>query len=523
MFSLKNNPHRIVLLAVGALTLVLGVLAFIVPQSLFPDPSWGFQVMRYMEHSHTFNLLPNADPENIATDYTDFLSWWSPGQYLLPYCLKTILWLNTGKAVALTVTLCSALGLSGYYMLFKKLGFSRWLAAISIAFIACQNYFILPFIYYPGGEVLLFAFGGWFLYGCFSIQKINWQAMVFLFVAGLTGFFSKSSVLWMYAAGTACIWIRLSSPQKNIRQWLINGILLGIPVLCALVTIYVFYLSKGANPSSTSGAWLLKPETITFPLASPLLSGLSLDEAFNGLIYHPDAAVLSYKWSIVIIILLTLGSLFFVNRVIKKIPHKNYALVLTVFYIAATLFFSVLYLKQANISFEGRHYRVIGMLSIPGLVYLLTRNKAGKIVLSAVWLAAFCWGMAYFSIEYNVNIHAGHGPSGLTQQSYDQATLDELHRLDASHPNGGALFVTISPELAIELKNRVFTLDVDDISPKQINQLKYAGKAGSIYMLMPSAYQNNGIAAKLSKSFINYHHFKVQPLGDDHYLYSADN
>jgi hypothetical protein len=521
MFSVKNKPYRILLLAVGVVTLLLGIAIFIVPPSLFPDPSWGFQVMRYMEQGHAFNLLPGPDPDNIAKDTADFLSWWSPGQYLLPYFFKSILWLNTGKATALTVIVCSFLGLTGYYQLFKRLGFSNWLSAISIAFIACQNYFILPFIFYPGGEILLFAFGGWFLYGCFGIKKINWQALLFLFLAGIAGFFAKSSALWMYAAGVACVWVNLSDSKKDIKHWLRNGIMLGIPVVAALAVIYIGYLSKGVNPSNAAGAWLIKPETFTFPMAAPLLSGLSIDEMVNGLIYHPDVAFLSYGTSIAILVVLALGSLYFVNSVLHSIPNKDYVLALTIFYITGILFFSYLYLKQATVSFEGRHFRIIGMLAIPGLVHFASKTKVSRIAFGVIWLAFICWEVAYFKIEYKVNSQSGHGPSGLSQQAYDQATLNELSKLDKQHPEG-ALFVLTAPDLAIELQNRVLNLGIEDMSDRDLKELKYIGKAGAIYILMPDVYQKNGIAYKISQSFTNYHHFTVKHIGNN-YLYSADN
>src|ERR1700709_61368 len=113
MFLEKGKPHRNILLALGVITLVLGILLFIAPPSIFPDPGWGFQVMRSMQRGAHFNILSSPDPDNIALSKNDFLSWWSPGQYLVPYLLQTVLWLSTGKAVAVTIFLCSLIGLAG--------------------------------------------------------------------------------------------------------------------------------------------------------------------------------------------------------------------------------------------------------------------------------------------------------------------------------------------------------------------------------------------------------------------------
>lgn len=522
MFLEKDKPHRVLLLALAAVTGILGILIFIAPPSIFPDPGWGFEVMRSMQRGRPFNTLVSPDSNNIALDHGEFLSWWSPGQYLIPYFLQTVLWLNTGKAVALTIALCSLVGLTGYYQLFKRLGFTPWLSALSVAFIAAQNYFILPFIFYPGGEVLLFAFTGWFLYGCFGIVRINWQSAAFLFLAGIMGFICKSSALWMYAAGLACIWLNISAGKK-LKGWLRNGVLIAIPAAAALAIVYFGYISKGANPSDAAGSWLVKPETFTYPLASPLLSGLSVDEMFNGLIYHPDVPVLSYPLSIVVIIVMAVGSLFLTRSIIRNIPYKKYRLVFVAFYIAGTLFFSYLYLKQATVTFEGRHFRVIGILALPGFIYLIGKTKALRIAFLVVWIAFISWELVYFTSGYWINRKAAHGVSGLAQQGYDKETINTITTLDARHP-AQAVFVITSADLGVEIiHNRVITISLDGMDTEDLNELNYAGKAGTIYMLMPETYVKNGIAAKVVKGFTGYHQFSIKQLSKDFYLYWANN
>jgi len=346
--------------------------------------------------------------------------------------------------------------------------------------------------------------------------------MVFLFLAGILGFVCKSSALWMYAAGMACVWLNISTGKK-LETWIRNGILLVIPAGAALTTIYLEYLSKGANPSSAAGAWLFKPETLSYPLASPLLSGLSVDELFNGLIYHPDVPIISYQLSIVIIVALAIGSLLLMRSIVRHIPNKNYTLVFLVFYIASTVFFSYLYLKQATITFEGRHFRIMGILAIPGLVYLISKSKMARIAFTIIWIAFIGWEFTYFTHGYSVNRGAAHGVSGLAQQGYDQESITELTKLDAQHPNQ-AVFVITGSDLGVEIiHNRVITLDVGDMTPEDFTDLSYSGKAGSIYMLMPQAYVQNGMAARIAKSFKNYQQFTVKKLSKEFYLYTASN
>src|ERR1700755_1537956 len=120
----KTNPARIIRLILGIIVLVLGILLFISPPSIFPDPANGFQVMRSMEMGHGFNLMITPSQDDFSKDTSEFLTWWSPGQYLIPYAFKLMFGLNTGQASAVTITLCQLLGLAGFYSLFKRLGFT---------------------------------------------------------------------------------------------------------------------------------------------------------------------------------------------------------------------------------------------------------------------------------------------------------------------------------------------------------------------------------------------------------------
>jgi len=325
----------------------------------------------------------------------------------------------------------------------------------------------------------------------------------------------------MYAAGLACVWINISK-NKKLQQWLLNGVLLAIPAIAALAIIYIGYLSKGTNPSNAGAGWLVKPETFSFPLAAPLLSGLSVDEMVNGLIYHPDVPLISRGLSLAIIFILAIGSLLLLKSIIRKIPHKSYALAFGMFYLAGTLFLSYLYLEQATVTFEGRHFRIIGILTIPGIVYLLHQTKAAKSILYVLFAGFTIWSAVYFVHGYIVNYQAPHGASGLAQQAYDKPTLDAIATLDAHHND--AIFVINSPDLGVEiLHNRVITLDIGDMDAEDFTELTNAGKTGTIYMLMPENYVKNGVAAKIAKSFTGYHQFSIKQLSNDFYLYSASN
>lgn len=524
----KIPRHRILLLATFLFVTLLGVMAFVVSPGVDPDSCWGYLVMHSMQRGHPFNLIPSPNPFNIAKDRFDFLAWWSPGQYMEPWLLQIITGFKIDRATTLATAFSSTVGLAGFYQLFKKLGFTKWIAAISAAFIATQQFFISPFWYYRGGDALLFEFEGWFLYGCFSFRKVSWKAFLFIFLSGLVGFFLKSSFMWMYAAGMACMWINISysnTPafkfnKQDIWLWFKTGLLLAIPFIAATVIIYKCYILKGDTPAANTSTTLIVPETFTYPLASPILSAFSTDRLTSGLLYHPDTPLLSYNQAIVLLVVFTIACLIFLFVIYRHSPDKNYPVAMITSYLVAFVFFGYMFLKQAAISYEDRHFLMLGLLFIPGFVYLCFKTKAGKLLFFLCWTVFIGLDVYYINYDYTGNLEGARGKTGLSQQVYEQEVVDEMVKLDEAHANN-ALFVVNSPDIALELThNRVLIIDHE--TPEVVMQgLKYRGKAGTIYILFTGTDATDGRQNYIQKSLVDYHHFTKKTLSPGYFLVTA--
>src|SRR5476651_195526 len=310
----------------------MGMLMFIIPPYSIEDPSSGFQAMRSMEMGGGFNMVVAPDRTNISKNAAEFLTWWSPGQYLVPYFFKQLFHVNTGQASSIATILSSLLALSGFYCFFKKLGFTKNIAAISLVFIICQQIFWVPYTSYNGGETLLFGFVGWFLYGCAALKKTDLRLVLFILLSGWIGFICKLSFMWIYAAGLMCLWVRLSSAETKLTGWIKKGFWVGIPAIISLAATYIFFLSKGANPASATGKFKLTVEAIGFPLAPPLLTGFSLDDRLNGLLSPDGPPIFTYTQTIIILLLLAIVSVLLILALIRYIPNANYRLFIIIFY-----------------------------------------------------------------------------------------------------------------------------------------------------------------------------------------------
>lgn len=522
MLKQKLQTHQIILLVISGIVFIMGIMLIIAPAAIYPDPSKGFQVMRSMELGSTFNISVKPDQNDISKNTSEFLAWWSPGQYLVPYFFKLIFGANTGRASSIVTLLFSLSGIFGFYYFFKKAGFTPMISALSVLFIVIQLSFFTPYVFYNGGEVLLFGYSGWFLYGCLAIEKTNWKLTVFLFIGGILGFICKSSFLWMYAATCLFLWFRFSMGTKDIIRWIKNGIWIGVPAVLSLFMIYHFYLSKGANPSSITGGIKLVWETFGFPLASPILTAFSVDDLTNGLLFHDDPPMFTYFWGVIIVLICAVLSILLIWFIVKKVPHKNYALLLVVFYVISVLFFGQSFLRQANISYEARHLRLIGLIAAPGIIYLVSRLQTGYKYL----FYFICFVIAYSSYKYfvpsyfqNKNIGA-RGYSGIAQLFIDQPSLNYIRNLDKQ--NNNAIFVFNSPDLSLEIeRNRTITVETIGAEVAiDYDDYVYNGHAGPLYIVLPADY----IGPKstiMRKCFPGYTGFKMTMLSNDYILWEA--
>jgi hypothetical protein len=521
MPSDKQSLPKIILAAIAVIVVILGILLYLAPPSIFPDPANGFRVMRSMEMGGPFNHLVIPSQDDISQNTSDFLTWWSPGQYLVPYAFKLLFGINTGQASALTILLCQLIGLAGLYAFFRKVGFSLLISSLSLLFIACQQFFVVPYVFYNGGEILFFAFSGWFLYGLTSIEKPGWKEFLFVLFAGLIGFFCKSSMLWMYAAGLLYLWIRLSS-KKRLPEWIKNGAWIAVPAIVAIATIWLCYLSKGQNPTSAVSGLKFTWKTLGFPLASPLLSGFSIDDLLHGLIYHTGKPLLPNTLSVLVLIVIAALSVWLVCTILKRISDPDYRLLIKVFYIVSILFFGYAYFRQMAISYEARHFRIIGLIVVPGTIYWISQAKqTGRVLFTLAWVGIAVTSIFYAAKGYTYNRDkSAHGNSGIAQQAIDQKSLDQIMALDRQ--NTKATFVFVNESLGLEiLRNRVITLQpIGDDLKIDFDDYEYDGHAGPLYIILPESY--NGPKEKfVLKAFPDYKGWYGSMLSDNFVMYQS--
>ncbi|MBS1527138.1 MAG: hypothetical protein JST19_15910, partial [Bacteroidetes bacterium] len=239
-------------------------------------------------------------------------------------------------------------------------------------------------------------------------------------------------------------------------------------------------------------------------------------------IYHTGEPLLSNTWSILLLVLLAMLSVWLVCVVLKRTSDPNYRLLVKVFYIVSVLFFGYVYLRKMPISYEARHFRIIGLIVIPGTIYWIGQLKlTGRALFTLAWTGIAVSSIIYATkgFIYNKNKSA-HGTTGIAQKAIDQRSLDQILALDKKNTN--AIFVFVNESLGLEIKhNRVITLEpIGDNLTINLDDYEYDGHAGPLYIILPENY--NGPKEKMIlKAFPDYKGWYGSMLSDNYVMYQA--
>jgi hypothetical protein len=472
------------------------------------DSGFGFLVWDAMRRGAPFNHGVVPDPANISQDMAVFMTWWSPGQYLLPGLLE-IIGLDLGQAIVAIVALASGFGLAGWYQLYIGFGFPRRSAAITIAIIACTRFYALPFGIYNGGEVLIFAVAPWLIYALWRIGDVHLKhipAMVFglviLFFAKLSGVVLGGAVIAGSVLKPAEGWLA----RATLRRGIVSA--LAVTIFCA--GFYYFWLSRGRTPATGGlGFDLLGlPARLAFIINAVWSSSLSVGDLASYLLLHPSRPILDsldlfnfvsvpFALAAVAIVWSRLGSEFERYRLFFAVTAAAYITVLI-----------LLFVRSAAVSSEERHFRPISLILLIGMVHVFAglQNRLARRGVAVAAAVLMFYGLAS-SVSHSIaNAKKPLDWRGLRHAIADQAALDALRRIDVTWSESSRTVVLVpSPEIGLVLRNsRVLANHADFESLETLGRRVYRGRVDRIFVLVQTKLVVSGKADIILRSFKDY-------------------
>jgi hypothetical protein len=504
----RSSPPLFVIAA--SLVAVYCGSALVARPGMVPDAARGFMVWQSMERGAPFNVVREPRATDISRDTESFMTWWTPGQYMVPGAL-TKAHLDLGRAIFVTTALCVLSGLGGGYVLFSALGFDRRTAAASLCVIAAWRYVSVGFRTYTGGEILLFGFVPWAVWLALRWRRLAAGQAGGLIVLVLAGIFLKSA--FVICALAICVSLaaihRLERPVGPglAAQWTV--VYAGRLAACFLIAGAVYYFAFGRFGSTPAGLFAESQKGISgllFAVTAPLFAATSISDVLNRLFLYPAAprvASIDRLWPLFAMGAVAAAACY--RLILDRAPGPLYRGVLSGFLVVYVAAFAVLFLFGAAVGTDDRYFRPVAFLLVPGLLHAialmpaksLRRVAAGSIVVLSTY------GPLSYITHWPAHYREAVGALGFSHDDISAPALSRLRALDDGAPPGSVFYVP-SAALALELARvRRISSNAAFEDVATLSSTTYLGRVPHLLIALPSSLGGSRTDAILS-SFRDY-------------------
>jgi len=494
------------LIAALAICGVLGGISLLVPPFIHWDSAHGFLAWRGTLLGAA-NSRIEVDPANIAHDYPYFLTFLSPGQYLVPGVIS-LLGVPLGIAITLTVTLSLLVCLTGWVMVVRAFAPRTNLALLVAVLIGSFHYSTHAFTTYHGGEILLQAATPWLVLTAYRVPEMDIGPAALLVVGAVFfAFFAKLTGLIVVAAALVAGSMVSLAFGRRITHGMIGG---ALGAVSALAIVYVTFLSRGSTAVSETN-WSLPFNSIAFASLAPWVAGMSWEDPISLTYFFITNSYLTatvYLAAVVLPALLVAGLVLFWRP--QTTNEKKFRLFCLWFCGVVAAVFTLLFVHGALILLEERHLRSAGTLLF--VCALMSALAAGTPGWTRGLFLALCVLMAVYglgSFSYHELTTAKRQfldrTSWTNQRIFDAAAIDFTREVYAREGRD-ALFVLPSYQLAVTfpVDARIIVIDLD-YEPESKIAGHYSGRVpGHVYVLMPNIIFDTDKGRALLSAFRDY-------------------
>jgi hypothetical protein len=255
-----------------AICVILTGISLFVPPFIDNDSGWGFLAWRGTLRGAA-NTIITPDKTDIARDTGEFLTHWTPGQYVVPGVIS-LLGVPLGIAMTLTVGLSLLISLIGWIWVVRTFAPRTNLALPVVILIGSVHYSTHAFSTYHGGEILLQAATPWLILTAYRVPTMG-MVPAALFAAGavFVAFFVKLSGLIVIAAALAAGGLVFLGARRRITYGMIGG---AFGAVAAFACLYLSYLLKESTQWSWSVTnWSGPLGGIAYDFLAPWVAGIS--------------------------------------------------------------------------------------------------------------------------------------------------------------------------------------------------------------------------------------------------------
>jgi len=473
--TIKTRPSKIIIIVIAVLSIFYLSVSFIYKPIVSNDTISGMLSLNNHLNGDAWNktLALSKDASHVVSHE---LTWWSPGQYEIPYLLAKLLGISISTAIVLLVFTSLIGGCIFYYKVFKSSLIEHKIILAALLILLCQRFLNIYFIQYYSSDIFLFFLTPFYIYCYKRVLNNNRQLLVLklllLTAINIAGAFIKSSfILFELAVNTFFVleyFVQRKNKSGNAGPGTSNitltaTILLTIPFVLANVLNYLFFLRLGENPTSSpglllSGSNILK--SLFLPVTHVLFSSLSLNSIYGNFY---NKVILSNGATDLIMAAVLLAVAYIIYRyrlsLWNELKKESFARLVAVVAIMYILFWLIFTLKQSNIFNEDRLYLPAAILVLP---YLLRFSFNSLRSIRYFYIAAIGFSILYggYTFVYRIKKYAIDGSVASKSQKLpafkvftDNENVNDLDKIadtiKARYPND---YILVSnPDVAFKL------------------------------------------------------------------------
>ncbi|MES2425373.1 MAG: hypothetical protein V4560_00325 [Bacteroidota bacterium] len=441
-----------------------------------------------------FNHYQHPKVTNLNEDETEFVTWWTPGQFAMPQLVQKIIPVSLYSTIKILTILCLLISGFGIFKLYHRLidYKENIIQPVSIttlaifAFTLIQPFFWANIFLYYGGGILMLAYCPWFIYWTIKLNNINFYNLLLLLILGFVGFFLKASFTSIFIGSLLYCFLLNSElfngslKNLNYKKIIRNGLYLGLIFVIYIVIGKTYFLNYNRNISDTSMGIGLNPRAVAFPLIAPIF----------GIFFSLNTIIKTI--SCLIGSVLVIAIYYFILR--SKQVSSLYKNTLVSFVGINFVFYSLIYLSKADVSYEFRHFTILTILVIPAFFLIWKRSKVvkfsfvGLMILYSLFNAYNFTKTDMITTKYN-----SVGYYSKLPLPYPPGLINKIHTLDNLKNNGRDIFCFSDsyPIIALEIKNNRVLLQDNylnfhfDYSKIPKHPLYYGYNSGNIYAICP--------------------------------------
>jgi hypothetical protein len=360
------------------IVLALGCYSYIAIQNgvvTWADPLVGFEAMTHWLQGGAWNTIEYYNINATMQPAQYYLNWWAPGQYMVPWLFIKLLGVNIPVAQIITIVLAGSISVVGYYKLMKLLNINTVVLHLVLIVLVFNRNFFWHYLVYFGGETLLWAATPWLCYVLIKQFNFSYTYMCIAFVVGVTGVFLKSSFVITYMAIGAYLFFQTTLSVQQLLQ--IQRWKPYVAMIASVACVYIFYLSKGATPSTVIDMTMTNdvPNTLLADFVHPWSAMVTHFFKIADILQHfapkLNSKGIDVAWLFLPFMFMSVLLCFYFIK--KRTEHNVYLLAVLVYVVTASIF-TFYYLQNKAISYETRHYYYVGNIAGIAILQLLYTN-----------------------------------------------------------------------------------------------------------------------------------------------------